>query len=129
MGIPVVEGHSEIVRDSDDVYAANLVMKTKNNKGHWDVIDKLVKIWVERTPGEFKGFKVHLEGTRETLADPKFGQTKGGKDMERRLIIMLPQPLQLMIRSVYKADELPFDRKFFREFARRYPFFKVPEKL
>lgn len=129
MSTLVREGHSSRIRKLEDVQAAEAVMGAKQKGGPWGVIDKLVKIWSERTPNEFQGFKVHIKGTRETLDDPKYGQTKGGKDMERRLILMIPQSLQLMIRSIYKADELPFDKKFFKEFAKRYPFFKVPEKL
>ena len=123
-----VDGVSKKIRKAGDVSAAERVMKLKNTSGPWAAIEEMVKIWAERSPGEFKGFKIHLDDIRETRIDPKFGRTRG-KKMERRLILVLPQALQFMIRSVFKADELPFDRKFYREFARRFKMFRIPEKL
>jgi len=34
----------------------------------------------------------------------------------------------LMIRTQYKADELPMDREFFKKFGEKYPAFKIAEK-
>lgn len=129
MVLLVKEKHTGKVRNARDALIADSVIKTKVNKGPWETIDELVKLWRERTPEEFQGFKVHLDNMREIQVDRKFGQTKGDKTMERRLTLIIPTSLQGMIRAVYKAHELPFDTKFFREFGRRYPFFRIPDKI
>jgi hypothetical protein len=65
---------------------------------------------------------------RETRKDPKFGQTDD-KNMNRRLVMIFPTDLQFLIRKVYSVEELPFDKKFFQEFATRYKALRIPEKM
>jgi hypothetical protein len=115
------------VRKADDLELAEKIIDTKLAKDHWAVIDELIKAWSERSPEQVQALKIEIDDHRETLQDKKFGQTMGGKDFERRFTLVFPLTLQSMIRSVYKAEELPFDREFYREFAKRYPFFKVAE--
>lgn len=117
------------VRNSDDVELAEKAMEAKEKEGPWGVIDVLIRAWGERAPEQVQALRIELDDHRELLDDKKFGQTLGGKDFERRFTLVFPQNLQLMIRSIYKADELPFDREFYQEFARRYPFFKVAEEV
>lgn len=117
------------IRDSDDLEIAEVVMKLKDNKDPWVVIDELIRIWSAKAPDEEVATKVEIDGYKEAMADPEYGQTQGGKDFERRSILVIPRKLQLMIRSLYKAEELQFDRAFYREFARRYPFFKIADKV
>lgn len=117
------------IRGADDVALADKVLETKKNKGVWDTIDLLVEAWAKKTPEEFNGFKVQMEDYRDNLSDPTYGQTNGGRNQERRFTMVFPQRLFLMIRSIYKSQELPMDRKFYNEFGRRYPLFRVPEKL
>jgi hypothetical protein len=62
------------------------------------------------------------------LIDKEYGSTKGGKQMERRFKLLFPTTLMLLIRAVYSADELKMDKKFYDEFATRYPGFRVAEK-
>ena len=117
------------IRGADDVSLVDKVIETKNNKGVWETIEFLVNAWMKKTPEEFEGFRVQIDAYRDGLFDPKYGQTSGGKDMERRFTMSFPQSLYLMIRSIYKPDELNMDKKFLAEFARRFPFFRIPEKL
>lgn len=127
MGIKVVDNGN--LRDSDNVSLAEKVLKLRQTKDHWAVIDLLVKAWAQRAPDEEKAMKVQIEEYKDMLADSKYGQTKGGKDFERRFTIAFPQRLMLMIRTQYKPTELVMDSKFYREFARRYPAFQIPDKL
>ena len=116
------------VRDANNIILAEEVFKKKKDGDHWGAIDLLLKAWSEIAEDEVQALEVQIESYRETLEDPKFGQTKGGKQLERRFTLAFPQRLMMMIRSIYKADELQFDREFFKEFAKRYPYFKVAEK-
>jgi hypothetical protein len=118
-----------VIRKAEDVLFADEVLNTKGQKGLWPTIELLMKYWVSKAPEEVKAFKVQVEDTRSDLRDRKYGTTRGDKNMERRLTIVFPQALHNLIRAVYKADELKLDKLFFNEFAKRYPAFKVPEKL
>lgn len=122
-------GKGQIIVNANDAEFADKVMWARKKKGPWEVIDLLVSEWVKRSPEEFKAFKVTIKEDRETLADPKFGQTKGGKDQERRWIGLMPLMLQNLIRTQYSNSELPFTRTFFKKFYKKYPFFQIPEKL
>lgn len=124
----VIEDSGKI-RKLEDITLAEEVIKLKNSKNHWAVIDLLLKSWLKKDPEDVQAFKIDLEDTKETLDDPKFAATKGGKDFDRRFTLIFPSDLQLMLRSVYSSEELSFDQKFFREFARRYPFFRVADKI
>jgi hypothetical protein len=108
---------------------AEVIMKLKDKKDYWAVIDELIKIWAAKSPDEEVATKVEIDGYKEAMSDPTFGQTNGGKDMERRSILVFPRKLQLMIRSLFKAEELPFDREFYRKFAQKYPAFKIADKV
>lgn len=116
------------ILNAEDVELAEKVIETRKQKDIWETIDLLVTAWAERTPDEFQAFKVQIKGYRDNLADPKFGQTKEGKDLETRFTVAMPQTLMLMIRTQFKATELPMDKKFFREFVKKYPFFRIPDK-
>lgn len=116
------------VRNLDDLELAEDIIKLRNNKNHWAVIDKLVHVWVEKAPEEESMLQINVQQYKETLKDKKFGQTLQGKDQERRFKLAFPRSLLMYIRSVYKADELKMDEKFYNEFAKRYPAFKVAEK-
>lgn len=116
------------VRSYEDLEIAEDIIETRNKKSPWEVIDKLVKLWAEKTPDDVEAMKINVEQYREGLVDKKFGQTADGKEQERRFTLTFPKNLMLLIRTQYKADELPFDSDFYRKFGERYPFFKVAEK-
>lgn len=115
------------IRDSDDITLADEIIKARK-KGPWHVIDLLVNSWVKRSPEEVQAVKVDISDRRELLVDKEYGTTLGGNDMERRFTLIFPTGLQAMIRTQYKAEDLPFDRKFYTEFAKKYPGFKIAEK-
>lgn len=116
------------VRSAADISFVDKVMAARKKGEVWDVISLLVNAWAEKTPEDFKAFKIHLQDLRETRTDKKFATTPD-KQMERRMIIAFPEQLMYMIRSVYKAEELNMDRTFYREFAKRFRLFQIPEKI
>jgi hypothetical protein len=115
-------------RLKEDIDFAEEVIKLKNQKDQWAVIDKLLDKWIKTAPSETEALKIQLEDQRELLEDKEFGQTKGGKDMERRFTLIFPLKLMLMLRATYAPEELEFNSKFYKEFVKRYPNFKVAEK-
>ena len=117
------------IRDSEDIMLAEKLIELRKNKNTWVVLDKLVGIWAKKFPHEVRGLKKQIDDYRSMLVDKKYAQTQGGRLLERRFTLALPEKLYLLIRSVYKANELPTDSLFFRNFAKRYRFFQIPEKL
>ena len=72
---------------------------------------------------------LHFSEIRDYIkkyADKVYGVTKGGKDFDRRFTLTFPSKLLLLIRTVYKPDELTFDKEFFKEFVKRYPSHHTP---
>lgn len=124
----IIEDASGLPRAAKDVELAEEIIKLKNSKGQWAVIDKLLTAWSERAPDDVDALGVELEDHRENLTDKEFGTTKEGKDFDRRFTLVFPRQLWVMIRTVYKADDLQMDEAFYQEFAKRYPFFKVAAK-
>lgn len=115
-------------RKKSDIDFADDIIKLKNAKDQWAVIEKVLEHWVKSTPEESAALKVQLDDHREMLIDKEFGQTTGGKDMERRFSLIFPLRVQQVLRTIYAPEELEFDKKFFNEFAKRYPKFRVAEK-
>lgn len=113
------------VRNIEDIQLVEDIIDLKNKKDKWAVIDKLVKIWSQKAPDEEKMIQINIAQYKETLKDKKFGQTLLGKDQERRFKLSFPTSLMMYIRKVYTHEELPIDEKFFDEFGKRFPMFKV----
>lgn len=127
MGNIVLEDNGKL-RDADHVDMVEKILKLRAQKDPWVVIDALVELWGKICPEEERCQRIQINEYREQLVDPKFGQTTGGKQFERRMTLSFPQRLMLMIRSVYKQDELKMDAKFYSKFAKRYPFFSIADK-
>jgi hypothetical protein len=129
MSIIALDQVSGKIRRADDMAFADYIIELKNNKDKWIVINALVNEWAKRDKEEFKAFRLQIDDVRRGLYDKKYGQTSGDKNMERRLTVIFPESLYFMIRSVYKVGELQMDRAFYQEFAKKFPFFRVPDKI
>ena len=107
-----------------------ITLKRKSGSNPWPVIEECFKVFESKRPTHYKSHLIHIENVRETRKDKRFASTKdkitGGI---LRYTLDIPQTVMLMIRCVYKADELPMNREFFMEFARRFPKYRVAEKL
>jgi len=116
------------IRNVDDIELAEEIVTLRTNKDHWEVIDKLLAVWATNAPDEVEAVLINVDQYRSSQNDPEFAQTDDGKQFDRRFKLAFPRSLMLMIRTQYKADELPMDNKFFLEFGKRYPVFKVSQK-
>lgn len=123
----IVDDNGKMRRKSDVDFVDSLI-KLKNQKDPWAVIERLIARWVKTSPEETQALKIQIADHRETLEDKEFGQTTGGKDFERRFTLVFPVRLQAMIRALYSTEELEFDSAFYREFVKRYPNFRVADK-
>lgn len=100
-------------------------LKSLNQTNFWRVIDECISIWKRTKPVEWQSYLVRLEEVKETRKDGRYGISKTGM---YRYTLDIPQKVLFMIRCMYDDQELPMDKKFFHEFARHYPVFKIAEK-
>jgi len=119
------------LRESADVLAADSLIELKKKSGTnpWPVIEKAIEIWASREPGTWKSYLVRLDNVRNTRKDKKFGSTYdkyyGGY---LRYTLDIPEKVIYMLRVLYTPDELPMNKTFFNEWARRFPKMKIAEK-
>jgi len=109
--------------------AVNKIIELRRKGDMWEVIDVLLDLWSSTAPEEVDAMSINLEEYKESLVDKEFATTKGGGEMNRRFFLSFPKKLMFMIRTQYKTDELQFDKVFYNKFAKRYPFFRVSEKV
>lgn len=105
-------------------------LKQKNGSNPWPVIEACFSFWAQQSPTRYRSFLFSIDNTRETRKDQKFGSSTdkitGGI---LRYTLDIPEEVMLMIRCIYNVDELPMNREFFNEFAKRFPRFKVAQKV
>lgn len=101
-------------------------LKQKSGSNPWPVIEKLISYWANQSPSRYQSFLINISDTKATRRDKKFASSK---EQSLRWTLDVPQEVISMIRCLYNADELPMTKEFFREFAGRFPAFKVAEKI
>src|SRR3990167_2999834 len=102
------------------------VMKVRGaTTAPWPGMDLCMKFWEKQNPTRYNSFLMDIRDTRETRLDSRFGLSKN-KSM--RYTLDIPQEVILMIRKIYNTDELVMDRRFYQEFAKRYPECKIAER-
>ncbi len=117
-----------IPRRHSHVSAVDKIMDAKKKGDPWDVVDMLLDLWSKTAPDDVEAIGINIDEYRAGLEDKKFGTTKDGKDQDRRFMLSIPKKLIMMIRTQYSTEEFPFDKKFYKKFADKYPFFRVAER-
>lgn len=107
----------------------NYLWKMRQTKPLWEVIEAVLDIWSKQNPTKWKAYLISVGHIKE-------GQkvTKGWRGVSKdkktggylRYVVDFPQWVMFCIRKLY--PDLKFDKKFFIEFARRFPRFRVAEK-
>jgi len=121
-GNPIKEGLVQFVDE---------VMKARGATGApWPAIELIVSFFKKQKPKRYQSHLVQVRDLRETRKDQRFASTTdkvtGGI---LRYTLDIPSDIIYMIRKVYSEEELPMNREFFTEFAKRYPEWKVAQKL
>jgi hypothetical protein len=115
------------LRDTEDIQAIEhlVKLKQKNLSNYWPVVEECIRIWASKKPREYKSFLIDLQDMRETRSD-KYGTSKTGMF---RYTLDIPETVHHMLRKLYTTQEMPMDKKFFRDWARRFPKMKVAERI
>lgn len=121
-----------IPRKTEDIRLVEQIEKLKKESGSnpWPVIEELFRIFKTKRLAEYKSHVFYIEQTRGTRRG-KFAASNpdpvhGGI---LRYTLDIPEFVMNGIRFVYSPEELPMNRKFFFEFAKRFPDCQVAEKL
>ena len=105
-------------------------LKDKSGSNPWPVIEECLNFWASQNPMRYKSFLIDVDETRQTRKDRKFGSSYHKEtNSTLRYTLDIPQEVILMIRCIYTANQLPMNRDFYQEFARKFPKMKVAEKL
>lgn len=120
-----------IQRDTDDLLLVERLEKLKaSSTKPWDVIEELFKVFQKKQPKQWKSHLIEIDDIRETRKEKKFASSHDkAHDAYLRYTLDIPEFIMYGIRMLYTPDELVMDRKFYQEFAKRFPAYKVAEKL
>lgn len=113
-------------RPAANVAAVERIMAASKKMSFWDCLDEIMKVWQERNPSRWEEIIYEVKLTKSDLKDKKFATTPS-KNMERRLLLRMPDFVNYAITILY--PDFKMDRKFFNTFARRYPAFRVSDKV
>lgn len=135
----VIYDHNGIPRKLSDVNAVYEIFKLKEKSGSnpWPIVEKLIHIWSSKNPKKWQSYLYYLEETKKTRKVTAYGNsnfsgmTKNDKEHGGiiRYTIDMPEPLHMMIRMVYSDKELPMDKEFMAAFGKKFPMFRVMNKV
>lgn len=109
--------------DANKVEFIDRLIQMKNKRDKWDVIREIVEYWKKTRADEYESFLVDIDEKRRTRGD-KYGSTKGSR---MRYMADAPKPIIVIAKTLYK--DIKLDKQFFTEFAKKFPEFRVCEKL
>lgn len=96
----------------------------------WEnIIPSVVKLWKHSKPAEYKSYIVEMDDIRETRKNEYASSLDKETGIEQRYIVDIPQFIISVLRLLYTVEEMPMNKEFFRDFARKFPEFKVAQKI
>lgn len=104
-------------------------LKETSGSDPWPVIEECIRVWEAKHPSAYKSFLINVDNKRKSRANKYssvYDKKNGGY---LRFTIDFPQDVVYMLRCLYTADELVMDKAFWHTLARKFPRFKVAEKL
>ena len=100
-------------------------LKHQNQTDIWVVVDAVIALWMKQRPTEYRSFIVDTEIARQTRANA-YG---ANKKASLRYTVDMPEWVYHVLRRLYDAEELDMSKEFFQLFWKRYPIFRVSEKV
>ena len=96
------------------------------SKDTFEVIDHIIARWKEVFPQEYKEQEDYIKDIRETRANPHASTPSKAL----RHLLSVPPRVMFTIEKVLGPERADFrNEKFIRAFAKRYPIFRVAEKI
>lgn len=111
------------------VNVADHFMEMTKRRPMWEVIDLIVEVWMKKNIKDkdaFVDYIIELKGTRKN----KFAstETEQGELKGQRHLGEMPQEIATLIDIFYREEiKKTGEKKFYHDFFRRYPIFKVAD--
>jgi hypothetical protein len=133
MTIAVVD-ESGNIRKSEDVQAVDMLLKLRETKPFWEVVEGVVSYWMKKDKSRWESYILHLDAVKKDQKQTRVGnsQWRGvsrADGIERSLVVDFPVWIDMCLRVLYKGDSVEFNQEFYREFAHRFPVFRIREKV
>ena len=110
------------VRSLQDIKAVDVLLEKVKHKDMWEVIGFIVQVFEKRYPEYSKSIQNANIDRRKRL----IRGTASNKSHGMRHLISMPPQLKDLMDFFLEDYENP---GFWREFARRFPQYKVPERI
>ena len=110
---------------------ADMLLDNAEKRGLWDTVDMILNVWFKKHPREYEEHQRFVALTRKTQKN-KFGSTerKRGDLGGLRHLGEIPTDIATTLDLLcYRQIKDYGDRRFYREFFKRYPVFSVAEKI
>ena len=117
------------------VLAVDRLIAMKKNKDKWTVITEILKIWDKLNLHAYKSHIINIKDVKSSRKVTRVGSKEfSGVTYDKKTggylnyTLDIPEKVINIIRKLYTTEELPMNKKFFREFAKRYPIFTVSQR-
>jgi hypothetical protein len=121
---------------SDILQLTNSLMKAKKKDNPWGVVKLCVDAFKKKYPKQYKSYVIRIKEVKDAQKSTWIGRSefKGvSKDKTNDAYLAhtvdFPAWIMGLIRKVYNVNELKMDKEFFREFGKRFPEFRIMEKI
>lgn len=127
----IIYNHLGQPRDTKHIQAVVHLENLKATSGSnvWPVIEECLKVFAESNPTHYRSHLVYLDETKRTRANKHASAYDKKNDGYIRYVADVPEKIIMMLRALYTPEELPMDKEFFRQFAKRFPQYRVAEKI
>ena len=93
------------------------------SESDWKVMEGLLQFWASRWPDEYRSFKATVSDIRQTRSEDGYSESR-----EIKYVGALPsQRFMKMIKAIFPAQQ--WDKKFVSKFVKRFPLFKVGDRI
>ena len=119
---------------TSDIYQLKAALdQARLSKDPWKAVDVIVKAFKEKYPKRYKSYVIRLEKLRASekvtqVGNKRFRGVSKAEGTYTAHTVDFPAWIMTGLRKVFSTKELIMDQEFFREFAARYPEYRIMEK-
>jgi len=111
--------------DADHAALADKLLDMKKTRPLWEVIRYIFDTWKKSSPSVYESFIFEVKEKQRSR-----GTVYGSNSSKTlRYLVDIPKKIYMLIRILYPVEQLQMDKKFMREFARRFPECRVAQKI
>lgn len=112
------------------VKAADHFVEITKKKPMWEVIDLMVEVWMKKNPEAAKKHLEDVQYERKTRKNVYAATEKNGEVGTQRALGEIPTEIAMILDIFYyeQIEEMGV-KKFYYKFFKKYPCFRVAEKL